>query len=288
LYVAASRVKKRSGLKFIGKFKEPPFYTSKHVVNIEYNRLRSESPIQFKLTFPEEDNTDCLRIIVHNIQSLPLHLNVVKKDILYQSADIICLYETWSSQSCNLNIEGFSIFKRIDNSPANKTQGMIIYLKNYLINDNKATLFCSNSHFIHNNCILMECLLISNTFLIIIYKSPKSNLNELLKMIDDIYIQIASNYNVNDFDLVFSGDFNIDFNDKEASGASTITNYFESKNIKFISPLRSSTNFNTQIDVVFSNNTNLKTDYFENVFSYHKVIWILIGSKTTFERVIII
>ena len=176
LYVAASRVKKRSGLKLIGKFKEPPFYTSKHVVNIEYKRLKSESPLQFRLTFPEEHNTDCLRIIVHNIQSLVLHLNVVKKDILYQSADVLCLYETWSPQSYNFNIDGYSILKRIDNSPANKAQGMIIYIKNYLFNENKAILICSNSHFLNNNYILIECLMISNTFLIIIYKSPKSNL----------------------------------------------------------------------------------------------------------------
>ena len=113
----------------------------------------------------------------------------------------------------------------------------------------------------------------------------KSNLNELLKIIDDIYNKISANYNLIDFDLVFSGDFNIDFNDQEASGVNTIITYFNSKNIKFISPLKSSTNFNTQIDVVFSNNINLETDYFENVFSYHKVIWILIGSKTTFEKV---
>jgi hypothetical protein len=255
------------------------------VVNIEYKILKSESPLQFRLTFPEEHDTDCLRIIVHNIQSLVLHLNVVKKDILYQSADVLCLYETWSPQSYNFNIDGYSILKRIDNSPANKAQGMIIYIKNYLFNENKAILICSNSHFLNNNYILIECLLISNTFLIIIYKSPKSNLNELLKMINDIYNNISANYNLIDFDLVFSGDFNIDFNDQEASGVNTIITYFNSKYIKFISPLKSSTNFNTQIDVVFSNNINLETDYFENVFSYHKVIWILIGSKTTFEKV---
>ena len=283
LYVAASRVKKRSGLKFIGKFKEPNYFPNDYPVSVEYKRLNNDCKMKFKLTFLEDLETDCLKIIVHNIQSLNFHINVVKKDSLYQCADIICLYEAWLYPNFKADIEGFTIFKRINNSDSNRTQGLIIYVKN-IFYVNTVTV-CSNFFCTGKDYIITECFLVSKTFIIIVYKSPESSHKELLKMIDEVYTKINRNYNINEFDIIISGDFNIDFCNEIRSDSQQLIEEFKKINLKIISPKKISTNQQTQLDVVFSNNSNIKTDYFENVFSYHKVIWIIFGSKTTQEKV---
>ena len=47
-------------------------------------------------------------------------------------------------------------------------------------------------------------------------------------------------------------------------------------NLKLVSPFYSSTNLNTQVDICYSNLKNINVKYFENLFSYHKPMNIII------------
>ena len=85
------------------------------------------------------------------------------------------------------------------------------------------------------------------------------------------------------FDLIIAGDFNIDMLNENESRI--IRNFFREIYCTQISPNTFSTNYKTQLDIVFSNNLNIKSEYFECVFSYHKVMWILFGSNDTFTKV---
>jgi hypothetical protein len=87
------------------------------------------------------------------------------------------------------------------------------------------------------------------------------------------------------YDIIVSGDFNIDFMDNSNSSINHLIDLFKRNNLFQTSPIMFSTNFKTHIDVTFTNNLNIISEYFESVFSYHKVMWILFGNRLDFKQV---
>ena len=250
---------------------------------MEYKRLKEKSPLIFSCKFVEEITTECLKMVVHNIQSLNLHFNVVKSDILYKNVDIICLHETWTKSSDNLDLENFHILNRHDNTSNNKAQGSIIYFKSFLMN--QIRLISSEVYNNLSNYIIIDCFCVSNTFIIIVYKSPKISLKELLNILIITFARVHS-LGESNYDIIVSGDFNIDFLDKTNSSRNQLIDLFKSNNLIQTSPSMFSTSFKTQIDVTFTNNLNILSEYFESVFSYHKVTWILFGNRQEFKQVV--
>ena len=175
---------------------------------MEYKRLKEKSPLIFSCKFVEEITTECLKMVVHNIQSLNLHFNVVKSDKLYKDVDIICLHETWTNSSDNLDLENFHILNRRDNTSNNKAQGSIIYFKSFLMNHIR--LISSEVYNNLSNYIIIDCFSVSNTFIIIVYKSPKISLKELLNILISTFALVYS-LGESNYDIIVSGDFNIEF-----------------------------------------------------------------------------
>ena len=119
---------------------------------------------------------------------------------------------------------------------------------------------------------------------IIVYKSPKISLKELINILISTFARVHS-LGESNYDIIVSGDFNIDFMDNSNSSSNQLIDLFERNNLFQTSPIMFSTNFKTQIDVTFTNNLNIISEYFESVFSYHKVMWILFGNRLEFKQV---
>jgi hypothetical protein len=60
-------------------------------------------------------------------------------------------------------------------------QGSIIYFKSFLMN--QIRLISSEVYNNLSNYIIIDCFSVSNTFIIIVYKSPKISLKELLNIL---------------------------------------------------------------------------------------------------------
>jgi hypothetical protein len=97
-------------------------------------------------------------------------------------------------------------------------------------------------------------------------------LNNLLILIEQFYFD--------NIELVIFGDFNVNINNKlESDSLLSLMNKYGLKNT--IGYDLSSTNYNTQIDLCFNTlnlTLKLKAGYFENLYSYHKPIWIMLNT----------
>ena len=86
--------------------------------------------------------------------------------------------------------------------------------------------------------------------------------------------------------LVVFGDFNININNK--SDSDSLLTFMENFGlINSIGYDLSSTNYNTQIDICFTSmnlTKQLRSGYFESLYSYHKPIWMLYNTDDTNEN----
>jgi hypothetical protein len=85
--------------------------------------------------------------------------------------------------------------------------------------------------------------------------------------------------------LVVFGDFNININNK--SDSDSLLTFIENFGlVNSIGYDLSSTNYNTQIDICFTTKNlakQLRSGYFESLYSYHKPIWMLYNTDATNE-----
>jgi endonuclease/exonuclease/phosphatase family metal-dependent hydrolase len=130
--------------------------------------------------------------------------------------------------------------------------------------------------------VAIQTYISHQNIIISVYKSNQASYNFLEQVIEKSLIK--ANYHYNKFNLIIAGDFNIDLNEEEnyTKNKKDLIKHMQKCNFHFITPLKTaSTNNNTQIDFCISNNTkkNVKANYFESVFSYHKPIWVLIEKK---------
>jgi hypothetical protein len=111
------------------------------------------------------------------------------------------------------------------------------------------------------------------TFFISVYKSVHCSKSFFFKELKNLIAQIF----VENINLVVFGDFNININNNsDSESLLTLLNSYSLINSTGCD--LPSTNYNTQKDICFNsiNSTNkIKSGYFENLYSYHKPMWIM-------------
>ncbi|CAF1035111.1 unnamed protein product, partial [Brachionus calyciflorus] len=278
IYVAFSRVTSFTNLHTEGSFVLPKAPEHPTKVQKEIQRMKEEAQLNLKLKFLEDYSPSDIKIAVFNVQSLNKHYRNILNDYFFKSCDFFSLLETWTLKKDDYFFPGFTCIQRDDCPKNRKAFGSIAFVKNTF--KDKIKFFLSENDIIDNDQkLFLSAFKINDVTLISIYKSPKYSSSSLLFRLRNIFLSI--NFNGN-FKLIICGDFNIDINKPESI---SLVNFLELYGLKFSLELNTnSTNKNTQIDLCFSNLTQLKIGYFENLFSYHKPIWISLDEKCFYKN----
>jgi hypothetical protein len=264
LYVACSRATKAGGLYLIGDFIPPKPPERNDAVAMMFKTMRSERMLKLSLEFPEQFQRERFFVMFHNVQSLHKHILDVRNDDTFLCASMISLVETWTKPTDSLEIEGFQIVHRRDCENTRKPFGQITYLRNDLKFEN----ITDRCEYLGKDHIEYSSIKIDDMCIISVYKSPNSSFDALKRHIKEA-ISISKRFCE---DMIVVGDFNMNLKIKTNY---KLIEYMKSFGLTLISALnKSSTNAKTQIDYCFTNMSDLKSDYFESLTSFHKPIWI--------------
>lgn len=273
LYVACSRVTTLNGLYFIGNL-QLKNKGMNDKVRMELNNLQTEKYLKL-VNYRMLESSLNLQFMVHNVQSLNKHIFDINNDTIQLRMDLLLLVETWSISSDTFNIPNFETLFRLDSNSSSirKPCGIICFVKPFLIYKMKLEHIYSNTETQNLNIVVIN--FINQYIFIIVYKSPRYNIEKFLNKLEDIISNYAHYKN-----LIVLGDFNIDLN---VLPNNTIVNYLKrTSNLSNCLPVGiSTTKGSTSIDWVFSNIA--KHDLFAQVYqvsySYHNPIYVEIASN---------
>ena len=269
LYVALSRVTKLSGLYIIGKFKASKLAKDDDPIVMELNRLRLERNL--KLTFNNLKDVNKPIIIYQNINSLSSKFKHILKDKWYQRGQNILIFSETLTKSC----DKFQIphHKKVFRSDIKDcSRGIICFASDELyITNIEHILDINKSNDKTKSHVELFSFKIDNFCIISGYKSP-STPNKLFEIsFEKIMAKIQ---NLSD-EIVVLGDFNFDLRNNEKS---FLIKYLEKYNFNSLLPNdMTSTDLNTQIDVIFGTSKNVSAGIYETYFSYHKPIFAILN-----------
>ncbi|KAG5666323.1 hypothetical protein PVAND_014358 [Polypedilum vanderplanki] len=266
-YVALSRATSLNGLYLLGKFVPPDRPKANDPVRVEMERMQNECQLVPKFKKLREIGPHEISIISHNVQSLRKHLGTISSDDTYLSSYIILCQETWANNGMKYEIPGYTEINRNNFSGSvSIAQGTMIFVKTDFINSvvpTRANKFESGKHHVDiTSCVLDQSILILN-----VYRNPGSGV-ALFKEAINFYLDMITEY---DCVLMF-GDMNEDL-----SKDSELERYLISVGLKLLSEQKSTTNFGTTLDAVFTKcNLFTEVNIYESYFSYHKPILVKI------------
>lgn len=274
LYVALSRVTRLHNLYIVGEFKAPLPPGVKNDTMNELHRLKTQKPLKFCFNTLQEK----LGMVIgyHNTTSFVKYKQHISNDSWYRKCDILILTESQTKDASNVDIPEFEIIDRYDVSRTKTTRGILIYAKKDTkianIHENVIHSKTSAGKPYHSE---LHAYNVNETCLITGYKSPLTPNNEFLTQVRDTWKEVKS-YKKH----ILMGDFNCDIFMGNLSDL--LAKEFHMKNK--LAPEELTTNYNTQIDIVFADFECLAGAY-ESYFSYHKPIFcMLIDEKVTTEQ----
>ncbi|XP_065214928.1 uncharacterized protein LOC135841724 [Planococcus citri] len=280
LYVACSRVTSLDGLFIQGKFiaPKPPAKTNK--VTIAMKELFEKRSVQLNLKFIQDYMTYST-VVYWNIQSLNKHYLDLCADSNFITAKILIIAETWYLATDEFSISNFKVLYRKDNiSLIRKPYGLIICAKSDFISDYHIIYeFNQCSKNISCNIAAVN---INNEFILCgLYISPKTSYSCIRQEFRQMLQTLCNKSNDK---IMIVGDFNTNFNEHSNSEIFQDLNKFGfHENIKG----KSSTNFNTKIDLCFVKNfDNCFSYYYENYFGHHKPINTIIVNESEMQSFI--
>ena len=206
-YVAISRVQKLKGV-FLKNFSRNLIKVDE-LVNNEMKRLKKYRilDLNFHRLDYKSENT---KLVYFNAQSYHKHFKQVLEDPDIKGADIICCVESRlmdTDKSKYYEIPGFYIF-RFDQKQENHNNrpysGIIVYV-------GKDTVVCSSSRIDHPliQAVILNCLSKNkNIYIVILYKSPRGSLSDLIACAEYINALCTENY-----ERVIIGDFNMNISE---------------------------------------------------------------------------
>ena len=262
-YVALSRVTTIEGL-YITDLCESKISVDPKVVK-EMELLRNECKLNLCFTpLYMLENTD-LKICYLNARSLHKHINDVRKDINYLSADILIFTETRFSPHDPdemYPIEGYELFRNDDISNVNRPyHGTAVYSKVTMLNGYPCARNCHGIELTITKTVEHPDLIIIG-----IYRSPRVVLSSLLTAIRTTLVENPSSQ------VIFMGDFNINWLDEVEQRS--LYNVMINEN-GFKQLISSCTTDNgTLIDHLYTNLIEgVQAGTLETYFSDHKAIW---------------
>ena len=265
-YVAFSRVTSLRGL-FLLNGLSGQIKVDKGVIR-EIKRLRKDACTRLSYQPVRSYNCDLVTVF-QNSQSLHLHLPLIKNDVTFTDADIICLAESrlyQSDRNADYAIEGFHPIIRNDqqtNSPGLRPpHGLAMYVKNChniisyeTLSTDKfeslvVSILASSSHKLYT--------------IIVVYKAPSCSFEDFKTNIRSLRRFRSSEK------IVILGDFNFDITlDRNTNFTSLIRSLFPTvKLLKTIPTTREG----TILDICFTNCKLASGNIITCVWSYHHTL----------------
>ncbi|XP_071581581.1 uncharacterized protein [Temnothorax nylanderi] len=271
LYVALSRVTKISNLYILGRFIPPKKPFPENSLELEIKRLKQEKILE--LAYSKVIKGNIIKIIYQNVRSLNKNITNINCDKWYKQADLLIFSETQTIAKDNFTLEGFNIIFRSDNYDKRSTRGIICFIRKELngnINGHIQKDETINGQHRHIDLILLT---VNKVQVITGYKSPSVTNTAFTYELSNILRKSLGN------EKIVIGDFNYDsYND-----GGFLEKHLEKLNFKrALSTHVSTTNFNTQSDVIFISDRifNYTAGVYETFFSDHKPIFIGLNEQS--------
>lgn len=226
---------------------------------------------KLNLSYVDSIPGDRLKIIYQNVRSLNKNFNHILAHQWYNQANVLIFSETGSLCTDKFHIDGYRTAFRLDNKKLRKPRGIIGFVKKNIVSTVLDQCFqdIKNKH--HTTSMDLILLQVNDIKILTGYKSPTVH--------EKIFVSQLKKSNLNNplDSYIIIGDFNIDVFQNESSFEICL------KRLQFsraIDPAISTTNFNTQIDIIFVNDkiTFYKAGVYESIFSDHKPIFIGINN----------
>ena len=270
-YVALSRVTTIIEGLYITDLCESKISVDPKVVQ-EMQLLRNECKLDLCFTpLYMLANTD-LKICYLNARSLHKHIEDVRKDINYLSADITIFTETRFSQNDPdemYAIEGYELFRNDENSNVNRPyHGTAVYSRLRMLNGYPCARNCHGIEVTIARTVEHPDLIIIG-----IYRSPRVVLSSLLSAIRTTLEENPS------FQVIFMGDFNVNWLDEVERRSLYNVMINENGLEQHISSC--TTDNGTLIDHLYTNliEEDVQAGTLETYFSDHKAIWASVKVK---------
>lgn len=265
-----SLVTSLSRLNIVGEFKPPKPLEQTDPLGVELHKLKTSKRMQFSNNNLKEKIG--MTVGYHNIRSFQKYCNHIDADAWYSRCDILVLAETQSLPGDQLQLNGFVLFYRSDNTQFRKQRGLALFCKTLEKPQVLKHVVVQNEP--NKTSFNLDLILIKtfSKYIITGYKSPATP-NFILQsnVIDLIKIAIADSNDPN-CEMAFLGDFNIDVIESDILQKILGPFGFDSK----LPVKESTTNNETQIDVVFTNFSGVIAGIYETYFSDHKPIFLMI------------
>ncbi len=261
-YVALSRVRSLDGL-FILDFNEKSLSKDENV-DKEMERLR-ENKLQLSYT-PLYSVCKDIKFLFNNARSLHKHFLDIKSDPSVLATDVIGIAESWLCEldsEKDFTLEGFRMFRNdADTSNVRSHHGIVIYLRIELQCVSYNNFTSKSVEFSIISFIALDSLIQC----VVLYKQPSCTLQYLK---DTMKNHLLPFLNQNERTVIM-GDFNLDLNTgqnadflnflKEKFGCNQVINKVTTKS-------------NTQLDLIFTNFTNIQTDVLQAYWSDHNMVY---------------
>lgn len=259
--VALSRVKSLNQL-YILDFNDKSLSKDKDVDD-EIDRLsKNELKLCFKPVFTINAT---LKLLFNNARSLNKHFLDIKSDQNILAADIVGIAE---SRICakdldnNFALDGFKIVRNDAQSPHSRPHhGIVLYLKDTLLVDKCQSFTTEDVEFsfvsVRFTSKIVQC--------IVLYKKPSCALSVLYATLENKVLPLLDTNHT----IVIMGDFNIDLNKSQKSFLNFMLTTFGCRQVI----QESTTKLKSQLDLIFSNSTNIQTDVLEAYWSNHNMIY---------------
>ena len=262
-YVALSCVTKMQNLGIIGKF-DASKITVDHEVKEEMRQLRYLNRVQLCYTPLYTLGEDQLKIVFHNCQSLPLHIEDIRSDNNIAAADIVVLVETKlasTDHDRNLGVPTFQLYRN-DYSPQRSAYGSVIYYKRGIIGN------CKSVNYGDVEITLMQIHKPFRIQVAGVYCRPKETATNIYAALQHLHNLLS------DDPVVILGDFNVNIINDDDHGSRQLLRYM--RNLQYRQLINEvTTNGGTAIDHIYTNLDDAVTHHgcLESYTSYHKLLW---------------
>lgn len=257
--MACSRATTLSGLYIIGKFIPPTPLPENSYLAREIERWKKKRVVP-KFKFLSE-TSNCLQIMYHNIQSLPKHINLVRKDSNFTNSHILIFGETWTIPKDHFRINDYQLVQKLDSGLSRKPLGVSMYVKKSLCKQ----ITEANSFSLKENHGRIDVVFINLKKITIagVYANPRTSLNLWNKLFK--YFQRREPK-----ELIMMGDVNMD--SRKLKSNDQITVLLQKYNLLLTNKNSASTHFNTCLDWILANDFTECGTYC-SYFSVHHPIW---------------
>lgn len=262
-YVALSRVTKLSNLYIIGKFKPPNAPKAEDPVQTELNELKTRK--QLTICFNTMECLSGIAIGYHNVRSFLKYQQHIRNDFWYSKFHVLIFAETQTISTDRPELPDFKLVNRFDDFRTRGPRGILVFAKaGFALKLVKVSIEKSQPHekSYSSTVILFEC---NDFYLISGYKSPNTP-----PVMFENQLTTLLNMTKAEKSKIFMGDFNFD----PTISNNTLSRIMKKFGLK--SRLKSNdftTNYNTQIDVVYTETENIICGTYESYFSDHKPIY---------------